>query len=120
MTTTFNTIGHDRADCIETMKTLTRTGDINNHQHLHIENERYYDSLDEDSEAKKDLQTKWNTLALKKKELINEWETNWKKTNSYDRHDMVEAKKQILWWYETKRSQIAEMNYHYYRTYWDM
>ncbi|MBS3749751.1 MAG: hypothetical protein KGY65_07095 [Candidatus Thermoplasmatota archaeon] len=113
-------LGQDRADCIETMKQLVRTHESNNFEHLHLENERYYDSLDEDSDAKKDLEKKWNSASVKKKEMLAEWEVNWKKASSYDRHDLVEQKKNILWWYETKRFMFSEQNYHYFKTYWDM
>jgi hypothetical protein len=117
--TYLNTIGQDRADCIETMKQLVRSGDHNNFQHLHIENERYYDSLSEGSEAKKDLKTKWDEVSLKKKDMMQEWEIAWKKSSSIDRHDLVEQKKGVLWWYETQRMRFAEQNYHYFKTYWD-
>ena len=49
-----NTIGRDRTDCIESMKTITRQNDYNNYQHLRVENERYYDSLD-NAKPKNDL-----------------------------------------------------------------
>lgn len=117
--TYINTIGQDRADCIETMKALVRQGDHNNRQHLHLENDRYFDSLTTESEAQLDLKKKWDALSRKKNDLLQEWEVAWKKSDSATRHDLIEQKKGIIWWYETKRFMHAEMNYHYFKTYWD-
>lgn len=114
-----NTIGRDRTDCIESMKTITRQNDYNNYQHLRVENERYYDSLDDDAKPKNDLKNKWDIISTKKNEMLMEWEINWKKSDVAVRHDLIEQKKAILWWYEKERAMYAEMNYHYFKTYWE-
>lgn len=119
----FNTIGRDRSDCIENAKALVRRGDQNAYKHLSIENDRYYDSLDDavdDSDCpKKNLKEKWDKLSSWKQKQMVEWKKHFDSADSYNRHDMLEQKKQILWIYEKERFVHAELNYHYFKTYWE-
>jgi len=120
----FNTIGRDRSDCIETAKSLVQQGDPNSYMHLSVENDRYYDSLDESPDEKdcpkKNLKEKWDKLSSWKQKQMVEWKEQYGKADPYNRHDLLEQKKQILWVYEKERFVQVELNYHYFKTYWDL
>lgn len=118
LNTVFNTIGRDRTDCVHTARALVRADDPGNHRHLHTENDRYFDSLEKDSEEQRDLIRKWDGLSSWKQKQIGEWDRLFKTADAYDKHDLLEQRKQILWLYEKERFVHVEHNYYYFKTYW--
>ena len=117
MNTELFTIGRQRSDCIEAIRELLRMKDVNTYEHLKIENERYFNTLDDNGEAQDSLKEKWDKLALWKQNQMKVWERKWNTSDSMDRHDLIERKKQLLFMYEKERSVCVENNYYYFKTY---
>jgi hypothetical protein len=113
------TVGRTRTDCIMTAHEYLKTNDPNNHVHLRIETDRYYDSLDEGSKPKNDLKQRWDKLSRWYESQLNEWEKQYRLADSMDKHDLGEQKKMLRFIYEKERVVQMELNYHYYKTYWD-
>jgi hypothetical protein len=111
------TVGRTRTDCIENIHAFLQSNDPSSHTHLKIENERYYDTLEKNSDAQNQLKQKWDTLARWKQKQLNEWKKAYDNADSMDRHDLMEQKKQLLFLYEKERSVAVENNYHYFKTY---
>lgn len=113
------TEGRIRAECIMLGHEYLKTNDPNNHVHLRIETDRYYDSLPEDSEAKQSLTKKWDLLSKWYDTHLKEWTKAYASADSMDKHDLRDQKKVIRYMYEKERFIQAELNYHFYKTYWD-
>ncbi len=119
---TLNTVGRLRTECIEKMKILTRNYDPNAYEyynHLHGENERYYDSLNDGSLEKEDLTNKFNILSKIKNEKLHIWKKKYDDADVITRQGLIENMKMDLWWYEKERAAYAETNYLYFKTYWE-
>lgn len=113
------TIGRKRSECIESLRNLLGMNDVNNYEHLRIENERYYNTLDDNGEAQSSLKERWDKIALWKQNQLKVWERKWSAADSMDKHDLIERKKQLLYLYEKERSICVENNYYYFKTYMD-
>ena len=114
------TVGRTRTDCIEAGHAFLQNNEPKNHMHLKIENERYYNTLELDSEAQHHLKNKWDKLSKWKQVQLKEWKKAYDSADSMDRHDLMEQRAQLLWLYEKERFIQVENNYHYFKTYWDM
>ena len=114
------TVGRIRTDCITMGHQYMQSGDPHNHKHLRFETERYYDSLEDGSDAKNDLKKKWDTLSYSHNEVLKRWQVAFKEANPLDKHDLWDQKIVLLFQYEIERFVCMEHNYHYFKTYWDM
>ena len=114
------TVGRIRTECISLARSYMQGGNPSDYKHMRLESERYYDSLEDGSDAKNDLKKKWDALSYDHKNIIDEWNNKYKESNPLDRHDLWELKLQLLFSYEMERFICMEHNYLYFKTYWDM
>lgn len=115
------TLGRMRYECILIGRQyLHSQGQPYNYMHLRIINNRYYDTLEDNSEAQADLKVKWDELAWKYKKENDEWKVRYDAADSLTKHDLVDEKYMIKFRYEMDRFAEVEHNYYGHKTYWDL
>lgn len=114
-----NTLGRDRTDILDGINEIVKGQNPQNRCFLELENNHYYDSLSENSEAKKDLKNKWDKLSIEKQKYIKQFKKRWTAADPPDRSDLLQEKIIMLWNFEINKAKEVRRNYFYFKTYWE-
>lgn len=113
-----NTLGIIRLEIIKNSEQLAKSGDARNMQMLRFNNERYYETLEDGSEAQICLKKQWDKLAVAHREDMKQWKIQYDKADYLDKTDLWSYKQNLEFNYEYRRYIESEINLLNYKTYW--